>query len=105
MTSIVGGQIDATIIIEIILSSLMIGLFLNFLFMLTRCIYGNIIFMIISNIPIIYEKGNAAWQGNLISAIISGLCFIIMVVLIIRMQRPKTQKINLEKDIRFRPTI
>lgn len=105
LTSIVGGQIDATIIIEIILSSLMIGLFLNFLYSITHYIYGNIIFMIISNIPIIYEKGGAAWQGNLISALISCFCLILLIIFLIWMHRPKIPKSDLEKDIRFRPTI
>ncbi len=105
LTSIVGGVIDATIIIEIIFSSLIIGLFLNYLYTMTHCIYGNIIFMLISNIPIIYEKGGAAWQGNLASAIISGACFIFLTAFLIRTQLHPTAKPSLEKDIRFRPTI
>lgn len=105
LTSIVGGEIDATIIIENIISSLIIGIFLNYLYILTHCIYGNIIFMLISNIPIIYEKDGAAWQGNPASAIISAICLITFIVLLIRIQRTKTDRPDLEKDTRFRPTI
>lgn len=82
-SSVVSGEIDFFIVFETIFRSMVIGTFLAGIYCFTKSIYGNIFFNLISTIPILYEENGHVTNGNLISALISVICFLIFLILVI----------------------
>lgn len=91
LSSVVAGRIDLFLIIETVVRTFFIGLILAAIYVLTKSIYGNLFFITISNIPILYEIEGPAFQGNLISALISTIGFIIFTSFLILHLRFKTK--------------
>jgi len=90
LSSVVAGRIDIFIILESIFRSFMIGLLLAAIFSFTRSIYGNIVFILISTIPILYEEDGPVFKGNPVSALIAlfGFCFFVL-LLVFRYRKMK----------------
>jgi membrane protease YdiL (CAAX protease family) len=89
LSSVVSGRIDLFLIIETVGRTFFIGLILAGIYSLTKSIYGNLVFISISNIPILYEIEGPVFQSNPISAAISALGCIIFIFLVISHVRAK----------------
>lgn len=83
LSSVVAGRIDLFLIIETLGRTFLIGLILAGIYLLTKTIIGNLLFVAISNIPIFYEIEGPAFQSNFIAAALAVIGFIIFVVLVI----------------------
>jgi len=71
LSSVVAGRIDLFLIIETLGRTFFIGLILAGMYLLTKCIYGNLLFMAVSNVPVFYEIEGPAFQSNLIAAVLA----------------------------------
>ncbi|MCI0512940.1 CPBP family intramembrane metalloprotease [candidate division KSB1 bacterium] len=76
LPSAVVGRVDIFQIVEVIFRAFTIGALLAMLYLRTRCIYGNMIFLLISSIPMQYEENGVVFQADLMTGIISGLCWL-----------------------------
>lgn len=93
LSSVVAGEIDPFLIFETLFRSFTIGLILAVLFLVTKSIYGNILFILISTIPIYYEKNGMAFKGNSISAILSLMFFAVFFLILIIQYRKRLNSV------------
>jgi len=96
LSSVVAGQIDLFIIIEVALLSIIVGVILAIIFSFTKSIYGNIFFVIISTIPSLYDEVGPVLKGNFISAMLSLVFLFILLVLIVHYYRKNLKSLQLD---------
>jgi hypothetical protein len=87
LPSVVVGKVDIFQIVEVIFRSFTIGVLLAIIYLRSQCIYGNILFLLVSSIPMQYEENGVVFQVNLITGIISILCWFGFSLLLSRFSR------------------
>ena len=89
-TTILAGQINTFLWLELIFRSFWNGLILGLIYYKTKSIYGNILFLFISTIPEFYSIGGAVQNANDLSGLISlgGLALLLVLTAISWSRKP-----------------